>query len=141
MAEVWRFSERNFSEWRKVDDGKLGPRNTRTPLALQDGFIRCQVDVVIFHGQEKRGFRVVILDRDGKFMAAVNGPIERVIDPHLAEAIACREAMAWVKERGYTKVHLKLDCLNVINEIKTHKLDFSYSGPIITQCRGWAATF
>lgn len=84
---------------------------------------------------------MVILDRDGKFMAAVNEPIERVIDPHLAEAIACHEALSWVKERGFTKVHFESDCLNVINDIKTHKLDLSYSGPIITQCRDWALTF
>lgn len=116
--------------------GSMKPHVSRAMPPLQNEYIRCQVEATIFQSQEKGGFRAVILDGDGTFVAVVNGPIENVLDPHLVEAIACQEALSWIKEKGFTKVHLESesDCLNVIEAIKNYKLDLSYSYPIIAQC-------
>lgn len=57
-------------------------------------------------------------------------------DPHLAEAMAIKEALSWVVEKGWRKAVILLDCQLVCKlMIDNSSLDFSYAGCIIRDCQ------
>ncbi|XP_031090962.1 uncharacterized protein LOC115995954 [Ipomoea triloba] len=81
------------------------------------------------------GFGAVIRDHLGTFVAAKSDTIGCVRDPLLAEAMAIKEALAWVKELGHNNLIIETDCLNFCLAFHSRTLDFSYVGSIIKQCR------
>lgn len=108
-------------------------------LTLPGSGVRCTVDAAIFQEQGKAGFRAIVFDGDGRFVEAVNGPINCDLSPHQAEAVACWEALSWLKSHNYEAIHLMSDCMNVIKAISRHRL--SYTGPIMEQCRSLLKQF
>ncbi|XP_074322967.1 uncharacterized protein LOC141659927 [Apium graveolens] len=58
-----------------------------------------------------------------------------VIRPEHAEAIALKEALSWVKEKGWRRVVINSDCLAVIQAIRSNVILSSPFGQVITECR------
>ncbi|RAL47248.1 hypothetical protein DM860_013213 [Cuscuta australis] len=83
----------------------------------QDVF-RCFVDAAIFPSSGLVSFGSVILNGVGSFHAIVNGWIQCVCEPVLAEAMACREALSWVKENGIRDVELLSDCSSIVEALR-----------------------
>ncbi|XP_019182382.1 PREDICTED: receptor-like protein 12 [Ipomoea nil] len=80
------------------------------------------VDATVFGDTDEAYFGVFVVDSNGEFVAAKNGPIRCLSDVHLAEALAVKEALSWVKELGLTK-------------------DLSYAGCVIRECRSFQRHF
>ncbi|XP_031106241.1 uncharacterized protein LOC116010886 [Ipomoea triloba] len=96
------------------------------------GRLKCNIDAVVFGN--RAGFGAVVRDHDGAFVAAVGGQLECGPDPYLAEAMAVREALSWLKGLGLPNVDLEFDCLNLCNAYNSLALDLSYVGFVIKQC-------
>ncbi|XP_019178363.1 PREDICTED: uncharacterized protein LOC109173576 [Ipomoea nil] len=80
-------------------------------------------------------YGVVVFDDGGRYVAAKSGPIRCLKDPHLAEAMAIKEALSWILLQGWRKVIIHSDCQMVCRFINHDLPDSSYAGNIINQCR------
>ncbi|XP_019179038.1 PREDICTED: uncharacterized protein LOC109174248 [Ipomoea nil] len=97
-----------------------------------DGTLKCNIDAAIF--AEGASFGAVIRDHTGGFVAAKSGWLGGVNDPFLAEVIAAKEALTWLKDQDRANYVLESDCLNFCNAFNSSNVDFSYVGLIIKQC-------
>ncbi|VFQ95991.1 unnamed protein product [Cuscuta campestris] len=95
----------------------------------------CFVDAALFSQVGEVGFGAVLLDPGGRFVKALNGTIPCSQDPLLAEAIAVREALAWLKREACLEVQLFSDSWMVVNAINHVTDSRSYFGLIIEECR------
>lgn len=77
----------------------------------------------------------MILNLNGLFLAARNGVLRCMNDVHLAEAVAVKEALSWVKDRGYTKVKLYSDFQTICCLLKRSGTDWSYVDCVIGDCK------
>ncbi|TVU04461.1 hypothetical protein EJB05_47571, partial [Eragrostis curvula] len=59
----------------------------------------------------------VARDEAGKFMGASAVIVEGVLDPEIAEAMACREGFALASDLAVQKIRLATDCVNVVRSV------------------------
>jgi len=97
------------------------------------GRLKCNVDAAVFGS--RAGFGAVVRNHDGAFVAAVGGQLECGPDPYLAEAMAVREALSWLKGLSLLNIDLESDCLNLCTAYNSLALDLSYVGLVVKQCQ------
>ncbi|MBA0790588.1 hypothetical protein Gohar_015226, partial [Gossypium harknessii] len=66
---------------------------------------------------ESVGFAAVILDSYGHVLRSSTGRMEGLIEPLLAEAIAIRESLSWLKSLHLDRVVIESDCLMVVEAL------------------------
>ncbi|XP_019190315.1 PREDICTED: uncharacterized protein LOC109184732 [Ipomoea nil] len=98
--------------------------------------LKCNVDAATF--EDGVGFGAVIRDWNGRFIAAKSGRLNGENDPFIAEVLAAKEALTWIKEQGLNNIILESDCLLFCNAFHSRSVDFSYVGLYIKQCRSIA---
>lgn len=68
-------------------------------------------------------------------MAGYGGQFAGINDPKIAEALAFREALSWIKRRNNTNVCFELDSLLVVQAMRRKTgADRSYFGDVISDC-------
>lgn len=97
------------------------------------GKLKCNVDVAI--RAEGVTFGAVLWDSDGGFIAACGGSLLCDRDPYVAEAMAMKKALTWLKDRGVVHVILETDYLNLCNAFNFLSVDFSYVGLVLKRCK------
>ncbi|XP_019156795.1 PREDICTED: uncharacterized protein LOC109153341 [Ipomoea nil] len=97
------------------------------------GKLKCNVDAALF--TSGAGFGAVVRDHMGRFVAARGGRFDGIQDPFMAETIAVREALSWLKTLHHRSFIIESDCLNFCNAFNSCFSEFSYVGTIIAQCR------
>ncbi|XP_019182016.1 PREDICTED: uncharacterized protein LOC109177169 [Ipomoea nil] len=97
------------------------------------GSLKCNVDASVAEGGAS--FGLVVRDHLGCFVAAKRGVLTDEHDPYVAEALAAKEALTWLKEQRLNNIILESDCLNFCNAFNSQSVDFSYVGLIVKQCR------
>ncbi|EEF49103.1 conserved hypothetical protein [Ricinus communis] len=60
-------------------------------------YLKCNMDATSFPNQDKVGFGCLLKDEFRAVVAARNGFLHCAIDPTLAEALTCRDALCWLK--------------------------------------------
>ena len=80
----------------------------------------------------------MVRDENGAMVIARNERIRGMLDPAIAEVMSCREALSWLKSLGLNKVILESDAQFVIQSILNPKVDVSYFGSLINDCRSLA---
>ncbi|XP_074346940.1 uncharacterized protein LOC141685753 [Apium graveolens] len=58
-----------------------------------------------------------------------------VVRPEYADAIAVKEALSWVKEKGWRKIVINSDCLAVVQAMRSNVILNSPFGQVIRECR------
>ncbi|XP_019178278.1 PREDICTED: uncharacterized protein LOC109173495 [Ipomoea nil] len=104
--------------------------------AVVAGRPTCHVDAGYDPRTGKATYGAVLLDPNGLFKAAANGKLPGCLTPLMAEALACKEALSWLKDRNENEVDILTDCLvlrNAVHAVTT--LNLSYVGIVIEQCR------
>ncbi|XP_031115730.1 uncharacterized protein LOC116019596 [Ipomoea triloba] len=104
-------------------------------MQLPVGFISVHTDAVVFLETQEVTFGVIIKDNRGEYIAAKSGHLRCLLDAHIAEAVAIRVALSWVKERGHSKVMMYTDCQMVCKLFNGNLLDLSFAGCVINDCR------
>lgn len=158
MCLLWTiWQARNCTVWegKKLDDRHviymasalhvewMSVTNQRGPTGAQDnnevvvpqGYVLCKVDAACPSNRDPPGFGAVILDTQGRFVAARSGQLRCTRDPYSLEVLACREALSWLKARGDVDIILETDCANACHSLSSNRSDFSYAGVFIGQCR------
>ncbi|XP_031101762.1 uncharacterized protein LOC116005658 [Ipomoea triloba] len=97
------------------------------------GMVKCNIDASLLH--DNVGFGAVIRDHFGHFVAAFSGLLPCAKDPYLAETMAVKEALTWIKNRGYNNIIVESDCQSFCLNFNSACNDFYYVGLLIKQCR------
>lgn len=63
----------------------------------------------------KSSFGCLLSDEEGRLLAGYRGYLVGVMDdPDIAEAIAFREGLSWLKKLRVSRVHVELNSLTVV---------------------------
>lgn len=100
----------------------------------QQGWFSCNVDVAVSSDRKTSLFGCLLRDANGEFVAGYGGAFLGDLDPKIAEAMAFREALSWVKGNDMANVVFELDSMLVIQAIRKKCQDRSYFGDIIDDC-------
>ncbi|XP_026399837.1 uncharacterized protein LOC113295727 [Papaver somniferum] len=78
--------------------------------------IKVNFDASFINSSTCSGWALMARDFAGN-CDGLRGGADSAIDPEQAEAKALLNAVLWAKQKGWTRVHLEGDCLNVINAV------------------------
>ncbi|XP_031101786.1 uncharacterized protein LOC116005685 [Ipomoea triloba] len=95
--------------------------------------LKCNVDAALF--EDGVGFGLIVRSHTGAFVSTHNAPLGCGRDPYLAEAMAVKEALSWMKINGYSDFILESDSLNFYSNYNSNLVDLSYVGLLVKQCR------
>jgi hypothetical protein len=107
---------------------------------IPSGFVCINVDAALFAKSKSMGWGSVVWDHKSTFLLSCSEGVPGFLELEMAQAVAARNALAMVKDRGFSKVVLVSDCLSgeadlgnrrdrstlgaVIVDIKSLKTDF-----------------
>ncbi|XP_019200078.1 PREDICTED: uncharacterized protein LOC109193679 [Ipomoea nil] len=117
---------------------KLGRATYQPPatMMLEDDAqnrLRCFFDAGYRHHTGEATYGVVLLNHDGVFVAATSGTLPGAFSPIIEEALACKEALSWLKGRDTRMVDLLTDCIELRNMIQSRSTGTrSYVGSLLT---------
>lgn len=94
------------------------------------GWLVCNVDAAVFERSGRSSFGCVLRNDQGQFVAGYGGFWPGIVEPKVAEALAFKEALSWLKRRGISCVYIELDSLNVVQAFDSKTRDSSYVGEI-----------
>ena len=72
------------------------------------------VDAEIFQNDHRMGWGAVVRDHTGSCVLACNGGAHGILSPELAEAMAVRQVLSFMGDRGFQKIILLSVCLSLI---------------------------
>ncbi|XP_019179600.1 PREDICTED: uncharacterized protein LOC109174819 [Ipomoea nil] len=98
--------------------------------------LHCNVDAAM--AENVVGYGAVIRDYAGQFVAACSANLSCEPIPYLAESLAVREMLLWLKSRSIQEVLIESDCQSFCTSFNSQLLDLSYVGLIVKQCQSIA---
>lgn len=99
------------------------------------GWVTCNVDAATFKDRNYSSFGYLLRDNSGEFVAGGGGQFLGIIYPKIAEVMAFREALSWLKNLEVGKVCIEMDALSVVQAMRRKKgEDLSYFGSVIADC-------
>ncbi|XP_019159923.1 PREDICTED: uncharacterized protein LOC109156526 [Ipomoea nil] len=102
----------------------------------------CRVDGGFMQETSRAAVGAVLLDTDGGYVSAYTAPLRNCSSPLMAEALACKEALSWLKDRGEQNVEIYTDCLTLHRYLTTPTVGLrTYLGYAIDSCRRIASLF
>ncbi|RAL50265.1 hypothetical protein DM860_007939 [Cuscuta australis] len=103
---------------------------------------RCFVDAAFAPDSGRVAFGCALFSATNCFLAAINGELLCSPDPLMAEAMACREALSWIKTLDIHNVEILMDCQRVISAISDTSFSLtSYFGSLIVECKALLVGF
>lgn len=127
-------------QWQQAQSNKhkVGPGLDREGVAVwqkpQPGWLTYNVDAATMVDKGLSSFGCVLRDGSGLFVSCIGGIFAGISDPKLAEAMAFREALSWLKRKEVSKVYIELDALSVVQAFRNDLNDASYFGSLIQDC-------
>ena len=98
------------------------------------GWVKCNVDAVVFASQGKIGFGCVLRSSEGCFLAARCAGMAGSFGAQEAEALGIREAPSWLKGVQFPCVIIEIDCLQVFRALVEEFSGPNGFGLIIEEC-------
>ncbi|XP_019184966.1 PREDICTED: uncharacterized protein LOC109179943 [Ipomoea nil] len=96
----------------------------------------CRTDAGFMHDTGKATVGAILLDMNGGYVSAFSAPLPDCFSPLIAEALACKEALSWLNDRGEQNIEVYTDCLTLQRYLTTPPTAFrSYVGYAIDSCR------
>ncbi|RAL44540.1 hypothetical protein DM860_011817 [Cuscuta australis] len=81
------------------------------------------------------GLGFIARDYEGRFVAAKNIKCRGSFGPREVEAIAVKEALSWIKSKGWKQVLVETDYKEVVDSLNSAIRDWSYFNSIIEDCK------
>ena len=88
-------------------------------------------DAAVFSGLNKSGFGAIICNEKGEFMAAMAATGSEVFCSEEAELIACRKAIEYTMDVGFSELVIEGDNSSAMTAISTLKIDQSLLGNVV----------
>ncbi|XP_031107260.1 uncharacterized protein LOC116011955 [Ipomoea triloba] len=84
----------------------------------------------------------VLYSPGGSFAAAFNTPLQDCFSPLMAESMACKEVLSWIKDRGVHTVVLYTDCASLQQLLASdHRTIYSYVAFPVSASKAIMSTF
>ena len=88
-------------------------------------------DAAVFSGLNRSGFSVIIRNEKGEVMAAMAAKGPEVFCSMEAELLACRKAIEFTVDAGFSELVIEGDNSSVMTTISTMKIDQSLLGNVV----------
>ncbi|KAM7251877.1 hypothetical protein ACFE04_023760 [Oxalis oulophora] len=95
----------------------------------------CKVDAAVFEVEERVGFGFMIRRSNEEFLYAGSGTLRGRFNARVAEALAIREVLLWIRNLFPTPGIIYSDCKEVVTSIGGDVEDVSEFGNIVSECR------
>ncbi|VFQ81500.1 unnamed protein product [Cuscuta campestris] len=125
---IW--SARNAKVWKGVRRSPLEGWE-RPPV----NYLKVNVDASSGLVDRYVGLGFIVRDYEGRFVAAKSIKCRGSFGPREAEAIAVKEALSWIKSKGWKQVLVETDCKEVVDSLNSTIMDWSYFNSIIEDCK------
>lgn len=102
--------------------------------------IKINVDAALFTSANEYGYAFVSRDHSGKLIMAKTVCCLGVVAADLAEAIAFKEALSWIKSKDWNNIVLETDCFKVIQALRSSLVTSSPFGLVISDCKQLLST-
>ncbi|KAL8094612.1 hypothetical protein AgCh_036233 [Apium graveolens] len=73
------------------------------------GWVKVNIDAVLFEDVHSTGMGIVVRDAEGKFLMVVSRQRDGLVSPREAEALCLKEALSWLKDKGLSKCIFETD--------------------------------
>lgn len=97
--------------------------------------IKINVDAALFNEDNRYGYACVARDYTGRLVTAKTGSWRGKVAPELAEAVAFKEALSWIKAKGWQSIVVESDCIKVVQALRSSLVISSPFGLIISDCK------
>ncbi|XP_062088870.1 uncharacterized protein LOC133795435 [Humulus lupulus] len=131
---VWKQKGMTMEEVIDQDDGNADW------IPPEEGCLKVNTDAGLFVSKGCYSFSCVARNHHGQWVEAIFQCRRGNVTPELAEAIAIKEALSWIKDSGWQKVTLESDCLLVVQALRSPSHRSSYFGRIIDVCKSLLAS-
>ena len=98
------------------------------------GFVKCNIDVVVFREEGKSSWGIVVRDSQGLFLHAASQVVNDLFQVKELETLGLRKALSWIKQLGFERVIFEIDSLQVFQTLQNRVVDFSEFGALIKDC-------
>ena len=98
-------------------------------------------DAAVFSELSCSGVGAMIRNEKGEVMAAMSVRGPQVVESAVAKIIACRRALEFVGEAGFTDLVVEGDNLSVMKSLATSETDHSWLGHIIQDIKWLTRSF
>ena len=105
------------------------------------GVICLNSDAALFDAEGSMGLGVVARDHRGSLLISCHQPIQGLLSPEEAEALALQRAVQLAQEEGYEKVVFTSDCLSLIQRLKSGVMDSSPAGILVSGIKEMTTSF
>ncbi|KAM6544107.1 hypothetical protein CsatB_008554 [Cannabis sativa] len=143
VAAVTILASSMLEQWSKAQDKTHVP--TAAFLSPADGALSWQkpatgevkinTDAALFSDPNRYSFACVARDDSGHVLEAISSCKLGVVTPELAEAMGVREALSWLKKKGWNRVTIESDSLTVVQALRSSLPMSSYFGGVISDCK------
>ncbi|KAL8100540.1 hypothetical protein AgCh_032700 [Apium graveolens] len=98
--------------------------------------INVNVDASTFEDQDAFGFGILARNHKGEVEYAKTLRFRGLVSAVVAEIMAIKEALSWIKEGSWQKVGLESDCLVTVQALRSKIEMISPFGRVVMPCRG-----
>ncbi|KAM6587643.1 hypothetical protein CsatA_010248 [Cannabis sativa] len=97
--------------------------------------IKVNVDGAIFHSNGFHGIGAVARDSDGQLIEAFTTLKCGVVQPATVEAFGIKEALSWIKSKGWSNVIVETDSIVSVQALSSSLVMPSIFGLLISDCK------
>lgn len=132
-----------FEQWRKAQGRVLFPSQISWQMTEgsehwtkpEINSFKVNIDAAIFEGEGRYGFGGVVRDHRGNFVSAISGLREGAISPEVAEGVALKEVLSWLKLQDPKQYQVETDCLVLVQAINSPVILRSPFGMVVRECK------
>ncbi|XP_031090878.1 uncharacterized protein LOC115995871 [Ipomoea triloba] len=140
-STVWKMAESAAIAWRRVhtpasSDQLVSQQSSQSvaanshvnahPSQFSGVAMHCQFDASFNPHSKAASVGAVLMTHDGGFLAAFASRLPACFSPLMAESLACKEALSWLKGRGLDSVHIFTDCSTLRSLLTSTHVDIYY---------------
>lgn len=134
-ASVVAMAERSVHSWQLSQPTPSPPRATHGQVPLPPTLFRCHVDAAYDCDTRKATAGVVLLNPSGEFVAAMSTLLPLFDSAIMAETLACKEALSWLKNMNEEAVMVLTHCAILCGNLSSSLEILSYIGIATNECR------
>ncbi|KAM6541763.1 hypothetical protein CsatB_006210 [Cannabis sativa] len=140
-SRVVQSARKVFDQWRVANSNTAASFATGVHSGSNiwtkpmSGKIKINVDGAIFEPQQLFGFGCLARNHTGQLLEAFAESKFGVVLPEIAEIMGMKEALSWIKRKGWEDVIVETDSLIVVQALNSSIHMTSYFGLLVEDCR------
>uniref|UniRef100_A0A803NGW7 RNase H type-1 domain-containing protein n=1 Tax=Cannabis sativa TaxID=3483 RepID=A0A803NGW7_CANSA len=138
-----------LDQWRKAQERSLFPAfdtwylSNGAELWSKSCYekLKVNIDVALLDEEKRHGFSGIVQDHKGRVVAGITGLRIGKILPKIAEAMALKEVLSWLKCVFSGVIIVKSNCLVLVQAIRNSNMLSSTFGGVVKDCKQLLSSF